>query len=75
MSETLDLDGTDRAVRRTRQDDARTPFSEIARRIEMSGATVHGRVSRLQEGDHRSDHAEVNRDGTRRLGVVSLSSR
>ena len=57
----MELDETDRAILRILQADARTPFSEIARRIEMSSATVHDRVSRMEEADViRGYHADVD---------------
>jgi Lrp/AsnC family transcriptional regulator for asnA, asnC and gidA len=55
------LDDTDRAILRILQEDARTPFSEIARRIDMSSATVHDRVARLKDaGVIEGFHAAVN---------------
>ncbi|MFC6785458.1 Lrp/AsnC family transcriptional regulator [Halobaculum halobium] len=45
----MELDDTDREILRILQEDARTPFSEVARRIDMSSATVHDRVSRMEE--------------------------
>lgn len=57
----MELDETDRAILRILQTDARTPFSEIARRIEMSSATVHDRVGRMEEaGVIEGYHAKVN---------------
>ncbi len=57
----MELDDTDRAILRILQRDARTPFSEIARRIDMSSATVHDRVGRLEdEGVIEGYHASVN---------------
>lgn len=57
----MDLDDTDRAILRHLQRDARTPFSEIARELEMSSSTVHERVSRMEEADViRGYHADVN---------------
>ncbi|WP_236639829.1 Lrp/AsnC family transcriptional regulator [Salinigranum halophilum] len=57
----VELDDTDRAILRALQEDARTPFSEIARRIDMSSATVHDRVNRLKEaGVIEGYHAKVN---------------
>ena len=60
----MKLDDTDRAILRILQSDARTPFSEIARRIDMSSATVHDRVGRMEdegviEGYHASVDAKV----------------
>lgn len=57
----MDLDDTDRAILRILQEDARTPFSEIARQIDMSSATVHDRVKRMKEaGVIRGYHADVD---------------
>ncbi|EJN58931.1 Lrp/AsnC family transcriptional regulator, regulator for asnA, asnC and gidA [Halogranum rubrum] len=57
----MELDDTDRAILRILQADARTPFSEIARRIEMSSATVHDRVGRMEEaGVITGYHATVD---------------
>ncbi|SEO72730.1 Lrp/AsnC family transcriptional regulator, regulator for asnA, asnC and gidA [Halogranum amylolyticum] len=57
----MELDDTDRAILRILQEDARTPFSEIARRIEMSSATVHDRVGRMEEaGVIEGYHATVD---------------
>jgi Lrp/AsnC family transcriptional regulator for asnA, asnC and gidA len=57
----MQLDDTDREILRILQEDARTPFSEIARRIDMSSATVHDRVNRMKdEGVITGYHAEVD---------------
>ena len=57
----MELDDTDRAILRILQEDARTPFSEVARRIDMSSATVHDRVGRMEEaGVIEGYHAKVN---------------
>ncbi|WP_101298125.1 Lrp/AsnC family transcriptional regulator [Halegenticoccus soli] len=57
----MKLDDTDRAILRILQEDARTPFSEIARRIDMSSATVHDRVGRMEEaGVIEGYHARVD---------------
>ncbi|MFW5917191.1 MAG: Lrp/AsnC family transcriptional regulator [Halorubrum sp.] len=45
----MELDETDRSILRILQEDARTPFSEVARRIDMSSATVHDRVGRMED--------------------------
>ena len=56
-----DLDAVDREILRILQADARTPFSEIARQIDMASATVHDRVSRLREqGVIEGYHAKVD---------------
>lgn len=57
----MDLDETDREILRILQSDARTPFSEVARQIDMSSATVHDRVNRMEEaGVIEGYHAKVN---------------
>lgn len=57
----MELDETDRAILRILQEDARTPFSEVARRIDMSSATVHDRVGRLEDaGVIRGYHADID---------------
>jgi Lrp/AsnC family transcriptional regulator for asnA, asnC and gidA len=57
----MELDETDRAILRILQADARTPFSEVARRIDMSSATVHDRVNRMEEaGVIEGYHAAVD---------------
>lgn len=55
------LDDVDRAILRELQRNARTPYSEIARRIDMSSATVHDRVKRMEEeGVIRGYSADVD---------------
>jgi Lrp/AsnC family transcriptional regulator for asnA, asnC and gidA len=60
-SASMELDDTDRHILRILQENARTPFSEVARRIDMSSATVHDRVNRMQEaGVIEGYHAKVD---------------
>ncbi|USZ67878.1 Lrp/AsnC family transcriptional regulator [Halorussus salilacus] len=57
----MELDDTDREILEALQENARTPFSEIARRIDMSSATVHDRVNRMEEaGVIQGYHAKVD---------------
>ena len=57
----MELDDTDRAILEALQENARTPFSEIARRIDMSSATVHDRVNRMEEaGIIEGYHAKID---------------
>ncbi|NHN48454.1 Lrp/AsnC family transcriptional regulator [Halostella sp. JP-L12] len=68
----MDLDDTDREILRILQADARTPFSEIAREIDMSSATVHDRVSRMEEaGVIEGYHASVD-PRTVGLGISAI---
>lgn len=43
------IDGTDKEILRILQDNSKTPFLEIARRLGLSGATIHERVNALRE--------------------------
>ena len=43
------IDETDRQILKRLQKDARTPFLEIARDLNLSGGTVHQRVDRMRE--------------------------
>lgn len=57
----MELDETDREILRILMEDARTPFSEVARRIDMSSATVHDRVGRMEDaGVIEGYHARVD---------------
>ena len=57
----MELDETDRKILRILMEDARTPFSEVARRIDMSSATVHDRVGRMEDaGVIEGYHARVD---------------
>ncbi|MFD1687400.1 Lrp/AsnC family transcriptional regulator [Halobellus litoreus] len=57
----MELDETDRTILRILQSDARTPFSEIAREIDMSSATVHDRVGRMEDaGVIEGYHAKID---------------
>ncbi|WP_255169651.1 Lrp/AsnC family transcriptional regulator [Natrononativus amylolyticus] len=68
----MELDDTDRAILRILQRNARTPFSEIARQIDMSSATVHDRVSRMEEaGVIEGYHARVEPKAVG-LGISAL---
>lgn len=55
------IDETDLEIIRILQANAKTPFLEIARRLNLSGATIHERVRALQEsGIITGFHAHVN---------------
>lgn len=43
------IDSVDRQILKRLQKDARTPFLEIARDLNISGGTVHQRVDRMKE--------------------------
>jgi Lrp/AsnC family transcriptional regulator for asnA, asnC and gidA len=44
-----DIDNLDRGILRILQKDARTPYSEIARELDVSGGTIHVRLGKMRE--------------------------
>ena len=54
------LDMIDRQILQILNQDARTPSSEIARRVAIPERTVHNRIHRLQEGGYVQAIAVVN---------------
>lgn len=49
MHDDFHLDSLDRRILSLLIEDARTPFVEIARRCNVSGAAIHQRVAKMQE--------------------------
>ncbi|RZK18234.1 MAG: AsnC family transcriptional regulator [Hymenobacter sp.] len=49
MSRTYELDDTDRRILNLLVQDAKLPYSEIARQLHVSGGTIHVRMTRLEE--------------------------
>ncbi|OON68986.1 Lrp/AsnC ligand binding domain-containing protein [Hymenobacter sp. CRA2] len=49
MSRNYELDDTDRKILALLLEDAKMPYTEIARRVHVSGGTVHVRMARLEE--------------------------
>jgi Lrp/AsnC family transcriptional regulator for asnA, asnC and gidA len=49
MSRTYELDDTDRRILNLLVQDAKLPYSEIARQLHVSGGTIHSRMTRLEE--------------------------
>jgi len=49
MSRTYELDDTDRRILNLLMQDAKLPYSEIARQLHVSGGTIHVRMTRLEE--------------------------
>ena len=48
MTQNLEIDNVDREILSILINDAKTPYSEIAKRIYVSGGTVHGRMRKLE---------------------------
>jgi Lrp/AsnC family transcriptional regulator for asnA, asnC and gidA len=49
MSRPYELDDTDRRILHLLVQDAKLPYSEIARQLHVSGGTIHSRMTRLEE--------------------------
>ena len=49
MSKKYEIDGLDAHILQFLQNDARTPFLEMARQLGVSGGTIHQRVEKLRE--------------------------
>lgn len=49
MSRPYELDDTDRRILNLLVQDAKLPYSEIARQLHVSGGTIHSRMTRLEE--------------------------
>lgn len=49
MADNYQIDSTDKQILRLLQEDARKPFLEVARKIKVSGGTIHQRIEKLKE--------------------------
>ncbi|MEH0860754.1 MULTISPECIES: Lrp/AsnC ligand binding domain-containing protein [Halobacteriovorax] len=49
MAEKYEIDSTDKKIIKLLEKDARMPFLEMARKIGVSGGTIHQRVEKLKE--------------------------
>ncbi|TGE22155.1 winged helix-turn-helix transcriptional regulator [Hymenobacter aquaticus] len=49
MARNYELDDTDRKILSLLIEDAKIPYTEIARKVHVSGGTVHVRMARLEE--------------------------
>jgi Lrp/AsnC family transcriptional regulator for asnA, asnC and gidA len=49
MSRPYELDETDRRILNLLMQDAKLPYSEVARQLHVSGGTIHVRMTRLEE--------------------------
>lgn len=48
MTEKYEIDSLDKKILKILQADAKTPFSEIAQRLLVSGGTIHQRVAKME---------------------------
>ncbi len=58
-SQKYQIDKLDRDILRHLQDDARKPFLEIARDLDVSGGTIHQRYDKLRENEVILEHRTV----------------
>ncbi|MBP7865026.1 MAG: Lrp/AsnC ligand binding domain-containing protein [Acidobacteria bacterium] len=76
-----EIDNLDREILRRLQADARRPFLEIARELDVAGGTIHARVNRLKaEGVIRGtridlDHARLGYAVSAFIGVKLVKAR
>lgn len=80
MSRNYELDDTDRKILALLLDDAKMPYTEIARRVHVSGGTVHVRMARLEElgivkgATLKIDYAKLGYGVNAFLGIYLLKS-
>ncbi|WP_303310438.1 Lrp/AsnC ligand binding domain-containing protein [Hymenobacter sp. BT730] len=75
MARNYELDETDRRILALLIDDAKMPYTEIARKVHVSGGTVHVRMSRMEElgivkgATLNIDYAQLGYDINAFLGI------
>ncbi|AYA39010.1 winged helix-turn-helix transcriptional regulator [Hymenobacter oligotrophus] len=80
MSRNYELDDTDRKILALLLEDAKMPYTEIARRVHVSGGTVHVRMGRLEElgivrgATLKIDYAKLGYGVNAFLGIYLLKS-
>ncbi|GAB2960283.1 Lrp/AsnC ligand binding domain-containing protein [Hymenobacter coalescens] len=80
MSRNYELDDTDRKILALLLEDAKMPYTEIARRVHVSGGTVHVRMARLEElgivkgATLKIDYAKLGYGVNAFLGIYLLKS-
>jgi len=61
MEPNLEIDNTDMRILALLMDDATLPYTEIAKKVNVSGGTVHVRMKKLQElGIVKGAHLNIN---------------
>ncbi len=80
MARNYELDETDRSILNLLIQDAKMPYTEIARKINVSGGTVHVRMARLEElgivqgATLRLDYQKLGYGVSAFLGIFLLKS-
>ena len=81
MVEKYEIDDLDRKILRLLQKDARMPYLEIARKLIVSGGTIHQRMNKMTEIGIvkgtvlKLDHAMLGQDVTVLLGIHLKSAK
>jgi len=81
MAEKYEIDDLDRKILRLLQEDARMPYLEIARKLIVSGGTIHQRMNKMiDQGIVKStilqlNHAKLGLDVTVLLGIHLKSAK
>ena len=81
MAEKYEIDNLDRKILRLLQKDARMPYLEIARKLIVSGGTIHQRMNKMIEHGIvkntvlQLDHAKLGLDVTVLLGIHLKSAK
>lgn len=80
MARNYELDDTDRKILALLIADAKMPYTEIARKVHVSGGTVHVRMARLEElgivqgATLRIDYEKLGYGVTAFIGIYLLKS-
>jgi len=80
MARNYELDDTDRRILALLIEDAKMPYTEIARKVHVSGGTVHVRMARLEElgivqgATLRVDYQKLGFGVTAFIGIFLLKS-
>ena len=80
MARNYELDDTDRKILALLLEDAKMPYTEVARKVHVSGGTVHVRMARLEElgivqgATLKIDYAKLGYGVNAFLGIYLLKS-
>lgn len=81
MDQNYEIDNVDRKILEILQKDARTPYLEIARKLIVSGGTIHQRIERLKKlgiikgSKIELDYKKLGHDVTVMLGLHLKSAK
>ena len=70
-----EIDNLDRSILRILQKDARTPYLEIARELDVSGGTIHVRINKMKDAGllrgtrQQVDYRALGLDVTAMVGI------